>query len=54
MPLGKTRGKVGDTRVEDPAIFVGVTMMNRIRNEYISETAQVTPFGDIVRETRLR
>ncbi|KAF7654083.1 hypothetical protein LDENG_00074760, partial [Lucifuga dentata] len=33
---------------------LGVTRMDRIRNEYIRGTAHVRCFGDKVREARLR
>ena len=33
---------------------VGVTIMDKIRNEYIRETAQLGRFGEKTRETRLR
>lgn len=34
-------------------LSLGVTRMDRIRNEYIRETAHERPFGDNAREARL-
>ena len=41
-------------RVEDVTIFIiGVTIMDRMRNEYIRGTAQVGRFGEKTRQARL-
>ena len=52
----KTGGGDGGGRVEDVVIFIriGVTRMDKIRNEYIRGTAQVGKFGEKTREARLR
>ena len=42
----KTGGGAGGGRVENVKISLGVTRMDKIRNEYIRGTAQVGRFGD--------
>ncbi|KAF7640909.1 hypothetical protein LDENG_00006140 [Lucifuga dentata] len=42
------------SRGHKPVFSLGVTRMDRIRNEYIRGTAHVRCFGDKVREARLR
>ena len=50
----KTGGGDGGGRVEDVTISLGVTRMDKVRNEYIRGTAQVGRFGEKTREARLR
>ncbi|KAF7697332.1 hypothetical protein HF521_005750, partial [Silurus meridionalis] len=51
---GKVYKRAGGGKVEDVAIFIGVTRMDMIRNQFIRGNMQVGRFGDKVREMRLR
>ena len=50
----ETRSRASCGRVEDVRFSLGVTTMDKIKNEFIRGTAQVRQMGDKVREARLR
>ena len=50
----KTGGRDGGGRVEDVTILIKMTIMDKMRNEYIRGTAQVGRFGEKTLEARLK